>query len=149
MKLWTTTALPSGGVHSSVRYSFVESMGRIYSVDYFGCDYCADCANYSHMCYALQFISYNCLFTFWKEPTPALMNQKQHNNMCQEQHTKTLTPLVNQSTPMSTYVFHRAPLLSVAPPTLTCKNKYQYHVCSRVLTLRNGATTGTFKITLV
>ena len=42
MRLWTTTALPSGGVHSSVRYSVVESMGRIYSVNYFGCDYCAD-----------------------------------------------------------------------------------------------------------
>ena len=42
MRLWTTTALPSGGVHSSVRYSVVASMGRIYSVNYFGCDYCAD-----------------------------------------------------------------------------------------------------------
>ena len=38
----TPTALPSGGVHSSVRYSVVASMGRIYTVNYFGCDYCAN-----------------------------------------------------------------------------------------------------------
>ena len=71
------------------------------------------------------FSCYYCLFTFWKEPTPASINRKQHNNPCQEQHTKTSTSLVNESTPMSTYVFHRAPLLLVASATPTCRNKYQ------------------------